>query len=238
MKSFIINQFNQINKFINKVINKFRFKREKKHSKNNPYLKREYTECTKILEHKDKCNKVFVDNTLLLSSNINKSKILVVDSDKENSRNFLINHGNISNEQIYTVDKFSNTIDDNHFRTSFKNYANNTEIIFDHVFCDIVNTPQNTIKEFEPLLKRKKMNKGGCIALTCCLRGVSSREFGKWDSTIRKLALKYNYILEPIKIPEDLRLTSTSTYRIKSNMSDNGAYKKTGRTVTGYYKIN
>jgi len=231
MKSLIINQ-------INKVNNKHIFKRKNKHYKINPYLKREYTECTKILEHKDKCNKVFVDNTLLLSSNINKSKILVVDSDKENSRNFLINHSNISNEQIYTVDKFSNTIDDNHFRTSFKNYANNTDIIFDHVFCDVVNTPQKSIKEFEPLLKLKKIKKGGCIAITCCLRGVSSKKFGTWDSAFRKRALKYNYLLEPIEIPEDLRLTSTSTYKIKSNMSDNGAYKKTGRTVTGYYKIN
>ena len=198
------------------------------------YYKREYRQNPKIQKQKQGVNTLFAK---LAKRQKYKGKCLIIDSFKENTRKSLTSQAKYFDEEIITIDRESKLVDTNHFKMDLDKHLSQTNDLYHDVFADTVNSPKNSIQQTKDLFQRQLLSLGGTFAITCCLRGITSKQFSYFQPQLFRLANKTGYKLNPINIPAYLRMNKKSTYKIKSNMSDNGAYKKTGRTVTAFYKV-
>ena len=106
-------------------------------------------------EHKKLINR-FGANQLLVHSVLPILNCLIIDTDLSNSRRSLLDIG-IPNSNIETVD--ISTEKDHlptHFKRNLIDHAEVTRKGYDYVFADCINNYLNSIKQFRPLLRRKK----------------------------------------------------------------------------------
>jgi hypothetical protein len=210
-----------------------------KRHKRNPHSypeSREKSTSTKILRHKMSINLIFT----ILCAFSEYGPVLIVDSDKQQTRKFLILSGKFRYNQIQTVDNTSLIESKFIHRKGFDKYLETTDyVLFSNVWVDVVCSPLNSRKQCELLFTQRMLVNGGCFAITCCLRNTSSKEFGQWDCGLRRLANKNGYELVPIHVQEELRIKTKKdkTFNIKDHMTDNGRYEGTGRTITAFYRV-
>jgi hypothetical protein len=214
-------------------------KEEKEIYKNKEYGKRELRKDKVIQEHKQSIN-----NLLAEICKINKNRnTLVVDGPLKRSRKTLINYG-YKKERIYSIDKNMNgKATKNELKMELEDFLqeNKKGIIYSNIFLDSINGTKKSVKLVDMFFKNKFGAKKLIMAITITLRGVSSREFGYFNTRIKKTAEKYDYMCKPIEIPSkfriELRSGKRSKYNIITNMTDNGCGRigRTGRTITAFY---
>ena len=197
------------------------------------YKNREYTKNQQILKQKKGVNDEFAKRI----NNSPGDKCLIIDSFKEQTRTCVNSQAKYSDENIITIDRESMIENTNHYKMDLDEHLLTTNNKYHDVFADIIGAPKTSLKQIKPLFQRKLLSKGGIFAITCCLRGVSSKKFSSFEPQLFRLANKLNYKLNPINIPSYLRMNKQSTYKIKSNMSDNGGICKTGRTISAFYRV-
>jgi hypothetical protein len=206
----------------------------KKKKKHPSYLKRENTKNKKILNHKALINN-FIAN-LFKKSNGRK---LIVDSYKQRTRKCLKEKG-IPDKSITTVDNESQIEDDLHYKQNLKTFGEETRYKYNGIWADVIVSVDNLINEVKPLFERKRIGNDSIFVFTITPRGTNSYKFSWTDRKLENLAMKNGYKLIPINVPSKFRLklqnNKKSVYTIKSHMSDNGFNKKTGRTMTLFYK--
>jgi hypothetical protein len=167
---------------------------------------------------------------------------LIVDGPNHNTRNTLTKNG-FDNEKIITINKFSEIENILHYKKTLfdflKNDLKNLGIKFGNIFADVVNNHTESIRQIKQIFEMQMTTEEGTFVLTCCLRGVNHIQFSQWNRLIIDMGERNGYEFTPIKVPKDLVIDleskRTSKYKIKENMSDNGANGKTGRTVTTFY---
>jgi hypothetical protein len=198
----------------------------------NTYKRRDSRKNYKINFHKTRINEMF------WLSSIKKGRYVVIDSEKQQTRNILENN-NVPSYNIHSVGYHLKDNGINIHRTSFKDFATNTNIQFTNIWCDTIQTPNKAVKELEPLFARNVVSSTSIVFLTSCLRGITHIEFTNWYANIKKMVHKYGFLCSSIKLPSHLRILtkSNSKYNILPNMTDNGAYKKTGRTITIAFRV-
>ena len=203
----------------------------------HPYAKREFSENKVITTHKKDINKFFSNQ--ILKKVLEKGKILVVDSIKEGSRTNLLQSG-FENSEIITVDKNCEKTGSLYNKTTLCEYATKcVEKEFKGIFADVIASPKNSIIEIKPFFERRLLINDSILAVTFCLRNCSPLQFGRFHPEITKLGKRNNYDCVPINLTDNYRIPTKkkSKFNIKKNMTDNGANKKTGRTVTAFYNI-
>lgn len=198
------------------------------------YYNREYRGIELIDKHKYSINKFFASNCETLEDD----KILIVDSFEEITRNTLKKIG-VKDDRIITIDLECIKPDNLRIKKLLKTYCEETDLTFKYIFADVINTPKEAVRQIKPLFDRKKILKGGVLALTVCTRGVTSQQFGRLNPLLITLASVNNYTLLPLDVPSNLQLicNSNSKYKIRGNMTDNAAYQQTGRTITVFFWV-
>jgi hypothetical protein len=204
---------------------------------NSRYYNREYS--TEPIIHKQK----YQVNKFLAKRFNPKDYTLIVDGPENGSRTILLKYG-YNNEKIITVNselKFNNHLYyDTTLETFLKENLLKMNIKYSNIFADVVNNHIESIRQVKSLFESQMTTEEGIFALTCCLRGVTAIQFRRWNYMIMRMGKNLRYCFTPIIVPNKLRIplqNNKTRYTIKSNMSDNGAYKHTGRTVTAFFRF-
>jgi hypothetical protein len=200
------------------------------------YEKREYSTNKKIQKQKKDINSFYASSSLKYGSKSDKH--LIIDASEERTRKCLISHG-IPNENIVTVDIECENSDDLHYKQMLSEFLQETDQIFNNVWADVINHPTNARKQVKGLFEKRLIKKGGIFAITICPRKTSLRSFGLFQPNLLKMAKRNNYNLKLIKTPTllSIKCKGGTKYNIPKNMTYNGANKKTGRTMTAFYRV-
>jgi len=210
------------------------------HRHNSCGKKKSYINCRQSRkepeEHKKLINK-FGARQLMIHSVLPILNCLIIDTDLSNSRRSLVDIG-IPDSNIETVD--ISTEKDHlptHFKRNFIDHAEVTMKGYDYVFADCINNYSNSIKQFRPLLRRKKINNKGVVGITFCPRGAKNSS-NYFQGKIINDGKKYGYNLKPLHVPPELVRGKTKNGKIKilPNWTDNSEFEKTGRTITAFFR--
>jgi hypothetical protein len=202
---------------------------------NSQYGRRENTDNLIILAQKQGINNFLAK---LFNPNVYS---LIVDGDKHNTRNTLLNN-NFDNNKIITINKKSKINNSLHYEITLFEFLHkklpSLGIKFGNIFADVINNHTESIRQIKQIFQMQMTTNKGIFALTCCLRGVNHVRFSHWYRLIIEMGENNGYKFIPINVPEDLIInlkSNKSKYKLKKNMSDNGANGKTGRTITAFF---
>jgi hypothetical protein len=187
-------------------------------------------------QHKKQINNWGVNKRFKKKSRgLSKCLCLVIDTDRSNSRNALLNIG-LPNSNIDTVDIETKKHLPTHHKERFKSHAENTYKKYDYVFADCISNGKNSIDQVKPLFKRGKLNDKCLIGVTFCPRNSRSSS-NYFQSNMIRMATKCGYNLKPLKVPSKLRRGKSNNGKIKilKNWTDNIEFKRTGRTITAFF---
>ena len=215
------------------------------------YNKREYGCSVEIEKHKIRINIKFAElikQHMFSNSDINFPRILILDTDEEQTRNILKDKCCLHDDQIRTVNINTKTIKRNIHKTSLKRHLlNKTTKSYNHMWLDAIFGPKKALKHIELVCERNLLENNGIFVITLCLRGCPGYEFNQFQDNLLYIGYVNNIEFDPIIVDDNLRLPAGGyAYTILSNMADNGTKhyesqitgekQKHGRVVTCFYR--